>query len=227
MGITRVFLLSTAWIVISTTSLSAGPELSTYRGFQFGMSVTTVARHAGISPEPRIVHQRPELIQELMWLPPRLGASADQGDSVQKILFTFYNDQLSRVVVSYDRSRTEGLTAEDLVEAISATYGVAAIPVAGMAPLTPGPNADDKIVAHWEDPQYSIVLFRSKYLSTFGLVLVSKRLDSLTTLANAEATLLDEREAPARETARQLSRTDEDRLREETVRQVNKTAFKP
>jgi hypothetical protein len=227
MGITRALALSTAWIVISTTSLSARPELSTYRGFQFGMSVVTVAGHAGISPEPRIIHQRPELIQELMWLPPRLGASADEGDSVQKILFTFYNDQLSRVVVSYDRSRTEGLTAEDLVEAISATYGVAAIPAVGMAPLTPGPNADDKIVAHWEDPQYSIVLFRSKYLSTFGLVLVSKRLDSLTTLANVEATLLDDREAPARETARQLRQTDEDRLREETVRRVNKTAFKP
>jgi hypothetical protein len=88
-----------------------------------------VARHAGISPEPRIVHQRPELIQELMWLPPRLGTTADGGDSAQKVLFTFYNDQLSRVVVSYDRRRTEGLTVEDLVEAISATYGVPTIPL--------------------------------------------------------------------------------------------------
>ena len=227
MGLTRALALSTAWIVISTTSLSATPELSAYRGFQFGMSVVTVARHAGISPEPRIVHQRPELIQELMWLPPRLGASADAGDSVQKILFTFYNDQLSRVVVSYDRSRTEGLTAEDLVDAISATYGVVAIPGVKMAPWTPSSNADDKIVAQWEDQEYSIVLFRSKYLSTFGLVLVSKRLDSLTALASAEATLLDEREAPARETARQQGRTDEDRLREETVRRANKAAFKP
>jgi hypothetical protein len=227
MGTTRVLALSTAWIVISTTSLSARPELSTYRGFQFGMSVATVARHAGISAEPRIAHQRPELIQELMWLPPRLGAIADEGDSAQKILFTFYNDQLSRVVVSYDRSRTEGLTAEDLVEVISATYGVAAIPAGGIAPLTPGPNADDKIVAHWEDPQYSIILFRSTYLSTFGLVLFSKRLDGLSALANAEAVLMDEREAPARETARLQMRTDEDRLKEETARRVNKAAFKP
>ena len=227
MGITRVLALSAAGIVISTTSLSATPELSRYRGFEFGMSVVTVARHAGISPEPRIVHQRPELIEELMWLPPRLGTLADEGDSVQKVLFSFYNNQLSRVVVSYDRSRTEGLTAEDLVDAISATYGVAMIRAVGMAPVTPGPNADDKIVAHWEDPQYSITLFRSKYLSTFGLVLLSKRLDGLTALANAEAILLDERDAPARETARQQRRTDEDRLREETVRRVNKAAFKP
>jgi hypothetical protein len=224
MSITRVLALLAAWIAISTTVLSAETELSTYRAFQFGMSLSTVARRCGISPEPRIVDQRPELIQELMWLPP---AIAEEGDSAQKILFTFYNDQLSRVVVSYDRNRTEGLTAEDLVEAISATYGPAAIPSVGMTAVIPGRNADDKILAHWEDSQYSITLFRSKYLSTFGLVLLSKRLDDLTRVAHAEAILLDEREAPARESARQQRRTDEDRLREATVRRVNKAAFKP
>lgn len=224
MSITRVLALSTAWVVMSTPSLNAGAELSRYRAFQFGMSVSMVARHCGISPEPRVVDQRPELIQELMWLPP---AIADQGDSAQKILFTFYNDHLSRIVVSYDRSRTEELTAEDLVEAISATYGAAAIPSIGTAAVIPGRNNDDKILAQWEDPQYSISLFRSKYLSTFGLVLLSKRLDGLTTVAHAEATLLDEREAPARESARQQGRTNEDRLRDATVRRVNKAAFKP
>jgi hypothetical protein len=224
MRITRVLALSAAWIVISTTSLSAGAKLSTYRAFEFGMSVATVARGCGISPEPRIVDQRPELIQELMWLPPSIAAG---GDSAQKILFTFYNDQLSRVVVSYDRNRTEGLTAEDLVDAISATYGAAAIPSVGTPAVIAGRNADDKILAQWEDPQYLITLFRSKYLSTFGLIVLSKRLDGLATVAHAEAMLLDEQEAPARESARQQKRTDEDRLRQATVRRVNRAAFKP
>jgi hypothetical protein len=49
----------------------------------------------------------------------------------------------------------------------------------GMPMMTPGPNADDKIVAHWEDAQYAITLFRSRYMSTFGLVLLSKRLDAI------------------------------------------------
>jgi hypothetical protein len=225
MSIIRVLALSTASIAMSAQSLSAGAELSTYRGFQFGMTIAAVARHCGISPEPRIVDQRPELIQELMWLPPRVGDMA--GDSAQKILFTFYNDQLSRIVVSYDRSRTEGLTAEDLVEAISTTYGMAALPAVGIAPMIAGRTPDDKILARWEDPQSSITLFRSKYLSTFGLVLLSKRLDGLTTVAHAEAILLDEREAPSREAARQQRRSDADRLKDETVRRVNKAAFKP
>ena len=225
MSITRILTLTTVSILISATWLSAGAKLSTYRGFQFGMSLAAVAARCRISPEPRIVDQRPELIQELMWLPPSLGEIA--GDSAQKILFTFYNDQLARVVVSYDRNRTEGLTAEDLVETISASYGAAAAPAVGAEPMIAGRTADDKVLARWEDAQYSITLFRSKYLATFGLILLSKHLDGLTTVAHAEAILLDEREAPAREASRQQRRSDEDRLKEEMVRRVNKAAFKP
>jgi hypothetical protein len=187
------------------------------------MSVAAVAQHCSISPEPRTIDRRPELIQELMWLPPYVEGTT--GDSVQKILFTFYNDQLARIVVSYDRRRTAGLTAEDLAEAISASYGVSADPPVG--PVIAGRTADDKIVARWEDRQSSITLFRSKYLSTYGLVLLSKRLDDLTTVAHAEAILLDEREAPAREAARQQKRSNDDRLKDETVRRLNKAAFKP
>ena len=227
MGIARILALSTAGIVISTASISARPELARYRSFQFGMSVVTVARTAGISPEPRIVHRRPELIQELMWLPPQLMTREEESDSARKVVFSFYNDQLSRVVVSYDRSRTEGLTAEDLIEAISATYGGTALSAVGTAAGSLAGNVDDRILARWNDADTSITLFRSKYLSTFGLVLLSKHLDALTTIAHAEAILLDEREAPARESARQQTRSDDDRLKEEAVRRVNKAAFKP
>ena len=57
--------------------------------------------------------------------------------------------------------------------------------------------------------------------------MLSKQLDALTTVAHAEAVLLDERDAPARESARQQKRSDDDRLKEEAVRRVNKAAFKP
>jgi hypothetical protein len=186
--------------------------------------VARVAQQCGISPEPRIVDRRPELIQELMWMPPRAKGTA--GDSVQKVLFTFYNDRLARIAVSYERSRTEGLTAEDLIEAISATYGGTSLSAVGTAGSSAG-NVDDRILARWEDAETSITLFRSKYLSTFGLVLLSKHLDALTTVAHAEAILLDEREAPARESARQQKQSDDDRAKEEAVRRVNKAAFKP
>jgi hypothetical protein len=228
MVVTRMVALSLAWLVMSTPLASSATDLSRYRGFEFGSSLATVARQAGISPEPRLVHQRPELIQELMWLPSTTATSEADGNSVRKVLFTFYGDQLSRIVVSYDRDRTEGLTAEDLVEAVSAMYGVPTASGRGMtAQVVPSSSAHDRLVANWEDPHYSVTLFRSSYLSTFGLVLLSKRLDALTTLASAEALLQDDREAPQREVERQQKLTPENRLRQETARQANKATFKP
>jgi hypothetical protein len=224
----RILALSTAWIVMSTTPLISAADLSRYHGFEFGSSLAKVARQAGISPEPRVVHQRPELIQELMWLPGSPTTSEADVNSVRKVIFTFYNDQLSRIVVSYHRDKTEGLTAEDLVEAVSAMYGETTIPAPrSTSQVIPPSSAQDKFVAHWEDPQYSVTLFRSSYLSTFGLVLLSKRLDGLASLASAEAILQDDREAPQREVERQQNLTAENRVKEETARRANKATFKP
>jgi hypothetical protein len=47
------------------------------------MSLVTVAQQAGITPAARVVHQRPELIQELIWQPPRILGSSPPGDSVR------------------------------------------------------------------------------------------------------------------------------------------------
>ena len=42
-----------------------------------------------------------------------------QTDPVKQIVFSFYNDQLSKMVVDYDHERTAGMTDADLVDAIS------------------------------------------------------------------------------------------------------------
>jgi hypothetical protein len=226
MVIAHLFALS-AWAVMSTAPPSPAADLSKYRTFQFGASVINVARQAGISAEPRVVHQRPEVIQELMWLPASVATSDAAVESVRKVIFTFYNDQLSRIVVSYDRERTQGLTAEDIVEAVSAIYGTTTNSTFEMTSQVIPPSTQDKFVAHWEDPQYAVTLFRSNYLSTFGLVLLSKRLDGLATVASAEAILQDDREAPVREIERQRNLSPDNRLRDDAARRANKTTFKP
>ena len=58
-------------------------------------------------------------------------------------------------------------------------------------------NDSEKVIARWEDSQYSFNLFRSSYQPTFGMVVFSKRLDALARLAIVEAIRLDEQEAPA------------------------------
>lgn len=242
----RILAMSIVWVVISVPLISA-QGLSRYREFQLGTSLAAVAQQAGITPEARVLHQRPELIQELMWLPPRARGSSPQGDSVRKVLFSFYNGQLFRMVVSYDRDRTEGLTAEDMVEALSATYGLATLPATEIMPslsrVSHGSdkslahwedsryslnlNYDDKILARWDDSQYSLHLFRSSYLSTFGVVVYSKRLDALARAATVEATQLDEQEAPQREIERQQKQTEENRVKQQKARQLNKATFRP
>jgi hypothetical protein len=234
---TRLLAMSAAWVLLVTPGIGAqeaprapAHDLSRYREFQLGMSLVTVARQADLTAEARVIHRRPELIQDVMWLPApsSVPGASTQGDSARKILFSFYNDQLFRIVVTYDRERTEGLTADDMVEAISATYGIPMLPVTGNRPSSaPAANASDKLLAHWEDAQGSLSLFQSSYLSAFGLVVLSKRLDTLARVATVEAILLDEQEAPQREVERQRNQTPESRMKQETARRVNKATFRP
>jgi hypothetical protein len=206
------------------------PDLSRYREFQFGMSPAAIAKQGGIEPsEARTIHQRPAVIEELAWRPTRSFAPSAPSDSVSEVLFSFYNGELFRMVVNYDRIRTEGLTDGDMVEAISAKYGIATKPGAKVILFSSSQvyNDSEKIIARWEDPQYSFNLFRSTYQPTFGMLVFSKRLDALAQAAIAEAVRLDEQGAPEREIERQRKQDAVERAEQEEARVLNKAAFRP
>jgi hypothetical protein len=228
---TRIFAIAVSTAVLSAASLYAG-DLSKYREFQLGMNLAALAKQAQMKPsDAKTIHQRPALIQELEWQPRfaiRSGSDSDT-DSVEEVLFSLYNNQLSRMVVSYNRARTEGLTTEDMIEAISATYGAAEKPEAEI--VFPSVYRETvKVVARWEDSQYSLSLVRlapSSYQPEFGMVLLSKRLDALAQAASAAAIRLDEQEAPQREIERQKKVEDENRAEQEKARPANKANFRP
>jgi hypothetical protein len=206
------------------------PDLSRYRQFQFGMNLLALAKQADLKPsEARVIHQRPAVIQELEWRPLRSLSSSPRADPVKDVLFTFYNGELFRMVVNYDRYRTEGLTDEDMIGAISAQYGTAIRPDAKVIIFSSSQvyNDTEKVIARWEDSQYSFNLFRSSYEPTFGMLVFSKRLDPLAQAAIAEAIRLDEQEAPQRETERQKKQDDEDQAAQAKARLANKAAFRP
>ncbi len=128
-----------------------------------------------------------------MWQPPDGLAASPPRDSVRKVLLSFYNGELFRIAVSYEWERTEGLTVEDMIAALSSTYGPPTAPDSDIIPLLSRSSVgSDKIVAHWEDSQYSVNLIRPSYASTFGLVMLSKRLDALVRAAMVEAIWLDD-----------------------------------
>lgn len=223
----RILAMSVSWVVVSTPAVSA-QDLSRYRGFQLGTSLAAVAQQAGVRPEAHVFHRGPELIQELTWEPPRGPAATPPGDSVRKILLSFYDGELFRIMVSYEWDRTEGLTVEDVVNALSVAYGPATLPapaiISQLAHVSPN---SDRIVAQWEDPQHSLTLVRPSYASTFGLVMFSKRLDALARAATAEAIRLSGQEDPLRAIERKRKQQDEDRARQEKARTRNKATFRP
>ena len=157
-----------------------------------------------------MIHQRPALIQELTWQSPFSLSSSLPADPVLNLRFSFYNGQLFRIVVNYDRKESNGLTGEDMVEALSATYGTATTPAAEITFSLSGAYGDNQLViARWEDPQYSFNLFRSSSRPTFGIFAYSKRLDALAQAASVEAIRLDKQEAPQREITRQTMQDEE------------------
>ena len=211
--------------VLGASALGA-EELSTYRGFQLGMDLSAAAKQAGIeTSEAKLVHQRPALIQKLDWQPSALRNSGD-GDAIKEGLLSFYNGALYRIVVTYDRDRVEGLTTDDMIAAISSTYGVATRPKAEIAYHSNYAEMA-QVIARWQDSQYSFNLVRSGYGDSFALVMYSKRLDALAAAAITEAARLDATEAPERAIEASRKQEQDQRLSLEKARQVNAPNFKP
>jgi len=207
--------------------LLGAEDFSNYRGLQFGMNLAAAAKQAGMKPsEARAVHQRPAVIQELQWLPRNSSGSPFQADPVKEGLLCFYNGELFRIVVTYDRYKVEGMTASDIIQAISATYGIATRPAAQI-PYHSIYGEVAEVVARWEDNEYWYNLVESGDRSSFALILYSKRLQTLAEAAIVEAVRLDAQEAPQREVELQQKKEEESRLLLERARSVNKSNFRP
>jgi hypothetical protein len=148
---------------------------------------------------------------------------------VQQIVFSFYNDQLSKMVVDYDRDRTAGLTDADLIEALAVPYGPpskAAVPDRSAA-TSELAQESGTVVARWVDLDRSVVLYRSTYSIGFRLIVASLRLEGLARTAVVEAARLDARDAPQREVERQKKEADAARALQDKARLVNKPVFRP
>jgi hypothetical protein len=223
----RILAVSLLCAVMVSPVLTAA-DLSKYRSFQIGSDLRTIVEQTRMDPsQGKVVHRRPALIQELEWRAQPLGPPT-QPESVSKVVFSFYNGELYRMVVSYDRYKTEGLTAEDLIEAISATYGNASRTAAEIVlPSIYGNTETLKVLARWEDAEYSLNLVRFADEPGFTLVMFSKRLDTLAREAALEAIQLDVQEAPQRELDLKNSQEAAQRAKQEKARQANKPGFRP
>src|ERR1700756_3041763 len=97
-------------LLLLFSPLLSGSDLSTYRGFQFGMRLDSAVKQSGMDmSEVTTVHQSPVRIQELTWNPELFSGTSGDTDPVQQVVFSFYNGQLFRMAVTYDNQKTDGL----------------------------------------------------------------------------------------------------------------------
>jgi hypothetical protein len=204
-------------------------ELSRYRDYALGSTVDAIVASSGArAANTRTLHTRPASIQELEWRAPYAGSGATHVDPVRDILFTFYNDALYQVVVSYDPDRTEGLTNADIIESVSTVYGIPAIPSAKTRAVPPPDALPDRIVlARWEASESVLTLVRGTYAPEFQLVLISKPLGTRARTAMREAARLDALEGPRREADQRKKDAGDAIAARDKTRVTNKAAFRP
>jgi len=212
-------------VLLFTVPMLCAQDFSKYRGFAIGTRLADVLKRADKSAlDINITHAGAPLLQELTWWPPTLPGASYQPDSVERVLFSFYDGKLYKMSVTYDQAATEGMTVTDMVKLVSVKNGSPTSVAPEADPkLNVGYDSEDRLVASWNDAQYSFDLVRSTFSDHFGLLIYSKRVNTEVELAIVEAAKLAKLDGPAKEAERQKKHTDD----LETARQKNLKQFRP
>jgi hypothetical protein len=212
-------------LILLSAPLTLAQDLSKYRTFSLGTSLTELTKQVGpYSHWTTLIHQHPAVIQELTFWTLNTSRTLVGVEPVSQILFSFYNGALYRILVTYDRDATRGLTDDDMVQAVSALYGAATrfYPEINL-PTNKVYASTDPFLARWEDSQNSVNLFRSSNQNSFLLAVYSKRLDAQAQAASIESVKLENEEAPQKEIDWRKKEADE----LEVARQINQKTFRP
>ncbi|HET7206687.1 MAG TPA: hypothetical protein VFI95_08910 [Terriglobales bacterium] len=211
-------------LLLTSTTIQA-QDYSNYRGFSLGTALAKVLKQTDQKlADVNVSHDGPSPIQEVTWWPLNIPGTIYHSDSVEQILFSFHDGKLYKMSVTYDHGSTEGLTSTDMVKSISTQYGPATSVAPAVDPASKeNYDAKGKLVASWEDAQYSFNLVRSSFTDRFGLVIYSKQANAEAELAIAEALLLEKQNGPKR--AAELEKKQVDDL--EVARRKNQKTFRP
>lgn len=227
MNSARVLVISVSLVV--SGQVAQAQELSRYRAYVLESSVDTVVTTIGArATKASTLHERPAKIQELQWRAPYASPGSASADPVRDIAFTFMDDALYQVLVSYDRDRTAGLSDDDIIQSLSASYGTPTLKSTIVRTELPSAVLDDAIVlAQWSDAATSLTLLRDMYSPDFQLILISKALSARARSAIREAIRLDALEAPQREMEKHKQDVAEATATRDKTRATNKAAFRP
>ena len=225
MNCARVLLIAVIVPVLSP-QLGSAQDLSRYRAYVLESRLESVISVSGArAADTKTLHERPAKIQELQWRAPYVRSGTELADPVGGATFSFCDDGLYQVVVSYDRDRTDGLTDSDIIGSLTAVYGEPVLKAARSRPAAALPDA--VVLAQWDSPGSSLTLVRSAYSAQFDLVLISKALSTRAQNAIREAGRLDALEAPGRELEQRKKEVADATASKDKIRTTNKAAFRP
>ena len=215
-----------AVVLVISSQLVSAQDLSRYRGYALGSSLDAIITATGArATDTKVVHERPALIQELEWRTPYSRSETELADPVRMILFSFCDDALYQVLVSYDSTRTDGLSNGDIIDSLTTTYGA---PLLGSVRNRPLDAPSDAVVlAQWDRDGSSMTLLRGVYSSEFQLMLTSKLLGTRARGAIREAARLDIADAPRREREQRKKEAADVIAARDKIRAANKAAFRP
>ena len=229
------FMNSTKAVVVSiglivSAQVAYAQELSRYRAYVLESSVESVVATIGArAPAVQTLHERPARIQEMEWRTPYASpGSGESADPVRGVAFSFVDNALYQVIVTYDRDRTAGLTNNDIIESLSESYGPQILRTAIVRTDLPSNALEDAtVLAQWSDAAASLTLLRDTYTPDFQLVLVSKALSARARSAIREAIRLDALDAPQRELEQRKKDVADATAARDKARTENKAAFRP
>jgi hypothetical protein len=143
-------------------------------------------------------------VQELRWHARYVRrGTAPTGDPVDRLVFSFYEHRLYRIVVDYAPDRTDGMTESDMVAAVSAIYGsplrrTLASSEGGLVPTRPA----ETVIAEWARGDQSVALLALQGQTAFRLIVLSSALQGLAREAGAREAPVDRPDWPSIEAAR-------------------------
>lgn len=215
-------------IILALPLLLNAADLSVYRGFQFGASVEACAKAGGAAAgSATVMHSRPARIVQLEWNPNGgLTPFANRPDPVRDSILRFYNGELFQVVTTYDWVKVEGMSPDDMANAMSRTYGTFTKPRQEV-PFHSNYGESTPVIARWQNENYVYDLVRTGDQTSYALIASSKRLEGLARAAIAESIRLDALDAPRRAIELQANKDAENKSVLDKARAINNANFRP
>jgi len=155
-------------------------DLSRYRSLSLGMNLTTTLKQTGQELQHvDVLCEHPAVIQNVTWWPRSTPVNTRRSESVEQMLFYFFNGELYKISVIYDQHAIGGLRDEDIVESISGLYG---------EPSTIAPNParatehrfdmKQRLIASWTGSQYTVRLLGDPFAYDMELLLFSQQVNA-------------------------------------------------